>query len=198
MRNPFGFNTKQFIETAGFAIVGGVGARALPQYAAPNYNSGLVGYAMNAAATAVIAYLSGMYTKEAGLGAAIGGTVMTVGRIVSDYFGKQLVTFSLLDPTTATASPVAAANVSTPSLSGLRQGDLHFDLRGYKQSYFDIPSNTDPKTLTVAKPWGSDLAKLQAQLMAKSKAGASGSHASGGSRPTKATAMSGGRYALTM
>jgi len=191
-KNPFGFSTPLFLETAGWAIVGGVATRVIPQQVAPNANTGPVGYAMNAFTAAGLSFLAGKYKREAGLGVALGGTVMIVGRVVSDYFGKNLVTFSLLDQSTSIATPVGVTAAPSASTQ-LSQGDLHFDLRNYKGTYFPLPSSTTGKGLTSPPPWQSDLSKLKA-LIPPAKGSTSGPTSK--NIPSKPTSLKGGRYSV--
>jgi hypothetical protein len=164
----------EFFETAGFALLGGIATRAIPQALAAQYNQGLVGYGLNAVTVAALAWLGSKWRKAAGLGIGIGGVVMLGGRIIQDYFGKQLVTFGLID--TSTGAPAGATAVTTPASAtqSLSQGDLSFDLRGYKQTFFPLPSAGSTSLATPGAPWGADIANLQTALAASSKGKGSG------------------------
>jgi hypothetical protein len=205
-RNPFGFSTPLFLETTGWAIVGGLLTRIVPQAALPNQNSGLIGYGMNGLTAAVAAWLAGQYKREAGLGVAIGGGMMIVARIVSDYLGKTLVTFGTISAdgtgTQATVTPVATTNAPAAATQSLSQGDLSFDLRDYRGTYFPLPTSTSSKDLTSTGPWKADLKKLLAAAPVQPGApGTIAMHASGkvksnvGSKPTS---LSSGRFAGIM
>jgi hypothetical protein len=194
--NPFGFTWAQFFGLAGSAIAGGVGTRAIPQLVAPNYNQGIPGYLLNLLAAGGGAYLVGLINKTWALGWAVGGTVMVVGRIVSDYAGKQLVTFAMLSPGSSVAQPTAAVAAPATAMSGLAQGDLAFDLRGlgkYAKTYFPLPSSSGAgpgqDALVQARPWTSDI-----------NAAVALTHARGGTLPkgknVSATSLRGGRYGL--
>jgi hypothetical protein len=203
-RNPFGFSTPLFLETAGWVIVGGMLTRIVPQAVLPNNNTGIVGYGLNALTGGVAAWLAGQYKREAGLGVALGSTMMLAARIVSDYFGKTLVTFGTIssaDGTTATVTPVATTNAPAAQLSGLRQGDLQFDLRDYRGTYFPLPSSTSGKDLTGKTPWTADISKLQSALTAGK--GISASTAITKTAPKsnmapKPTSLTGGRFGGVM
>lgn len=203
-RNPFGFSTPLFLETTGWAIVGGLLTRIVPQAAMPSRNSGIVGYGMNALTTGVAAWLAGKYKREAGLGVAIGGTMMIAARIVSDYFGKTLVTFGTVSTdntgTQATVTPVATTNAPAAATNSLSQGDLSFDLRDYRGTYFPLPSSTTSKDMTSPQPWANAIQKLQAAIQpAPGKGGAPSSASKGNSNiGKKPTSMSGGRYGSIM
>lgn len=204
-RNPFGFSTPVFLETAGWAIVGGMLTRIIPQAATPNMNTGPVGYIENGVVAGVLAWLAGMYKREAGLGVALGGTMMIAARIVSDYFGKTLVTFGTVqtDGSSATVTPVATTNAPATATQSLSQGDLAFDLRDYRGTYFPLPSSTINKNLTSKTPWSGDIQKLQALLTAGGKGAPAGGSSHGqapksSNMPGKPTSLKGGRYAGVM
>jgi hypothetical protein len=101
----------------------------------------------------------------------------------------------------ATVTPVATTNAPAAATQSLSQGDLAFDLRDYRGTYFPLPSSTTNKNLTSKQPWSGDITKLQNLLTAGTK----GAPASGGnSKPTssnmpnKPTSLKGGRYAGVM
>ena len=200
-KNPFGFSTPLFLETTGWAIVGGLLTRIVPQAALPNQNSGIMGYGLNGLIAAGAAWLAGMYKKEAGLGVALGGAMMITARIVSDYFGKTLVTFGTLSTDTtgtqATVTPVATTNAPASATQSLSQGDLQFDLRDYRGTYFPLPSSTSNKNLTSQQPWKGDIAKLQ-NLLTAGKGSAGGSPSGKANVGRKPTSLSGGRYGSVM
>ncbi len=208
-RNPFGFSTPLFLETTGWAIVGGLLTRIVPQAALPNQNSGPIGYLMNGITTGVAAFIAGKYKREAGLGVAIGGTMMIAARIVSDYFGKTLVTFGTVSTdntgTQATVTPVATTNAPASATQSLSQGDLSFDLRDYRGTYFPLPSSTTSKDMTSKQPWANAIQQLQTAMTPPpgkgmtAKGGAPSSASKGHSNVgTKPTSMSGGRYGSIM
>lgn len=98
-RNPFGGGAVgQTAIKAAWAIGGGILARSLPQTILGASNTGFMGYAANAATTAVAAMAAGkFFGPSASEGVIIGGAVMTVGRIVEDFLGQNLVTFAQLN-----------------------------------------------------------------------------------------------------
>lgn len=92
-------------------VVGAVGGGILSSYA-PNYllgssDTGVIGYAANAAVAIGGAWALARW-KNFSTGWLLGGLTMTVGRMFDDYFGKQIVTFNM-PVTPATASPAAPA-----------------------------------------------------------------------------------------
>lgn len=201
LRNPFGLGNTEFLETSAFALLGGIATRAIPQAIAPTYNQGLVGYGLNAVTVAALSWLGGKWRKAAGLGIGIGGVVMLGGRIIQDYFGKQLVTFGLIDTSTGTPAGATAVTAPAASTSSLSQGDLAFDLRGYKTTYFPLPS-AGSKDLTSASPWSDDISKLQSQIAAAAAKGKGGSAFKSAAPAAHSTALSGprrySRYARLM
>jgi len=194
--NPFGMRWGEFAETSAFAIVGGVASRSLPQYLLPNQNQGLVGYGLNAVTTALLAWLAGKVRPAAGKGVAIGGAVMLGGRVISDYFGKTLVTFGLVD-NSGKAQGTAAVSAPAQSTTQLGAGDLAFDLRGYKASYFPLPM-TSAKDLTYAKPWQGDINSLQAMISAGKKGASAGASHGPAGNATSTAAKTSGRYGSLM
>jgi len=189
--NPFGITWGKFAENLLEVLFGGFGARLIPQYALPSYNNGLPGYGMNVVSTAVLAYLAEMVRKGAGLPVALGGSMMTLSRIVSDKWGKTLVTFGVTDQSGATAG-TAAVTAPAATTSQLSQGDLAFDLRGYKATYFPLPTKSQ-SDLTTAVPWAGDIATLKAMIAAKGK----GAITPGAQATATSTAKS-GRYGPIM
>lgn len=146
LRNPFGRSTKDLLETGGWAIVGGVATRAVPENLLSKYNSGAIGYGLNIVTAFGGAWLVGMVLgAESAFGFAVGGVVMTAGRIVQDVFGKTVVQFSMPFGTAAGATTAAAAVPATSAVptgtSGLgRFGDPGFNLGKYVKNYgFPLP-----------------------------------------------------------
>jgi len=194
-KNPFGMTWPKLFEQAFAVLVGGFGARIIPQYALPNQNQGIAGYGLNAITTALLAALAQWFRPGSGAPVAFGGILMTVSRIVSDKWGKTLVTFGLVDQSTGAAQVQGQVAATAPALSGLRSGDLAFDLRGYMSTYFPLPTVSDKGALTTTAPWTGDLAKLQATITAmQSKGGFS----PGKMATPTSTKKSGGRYGAIM
>jgi hypothetical protein len=112
------------MKTAAWAIAGGVATRALPQMFMSQYNTGLMGYGMNLLTAAGLAWVGDRFLgANASRGILIGGLVMLGGRIISDYFGKDVVTFG-------------------GGLLGA-YGDPSFDLGLYEPNQFVVPTVSD-------------------------------------------------------
>lgn len=88
-RNPLGVGRDELM-LAGSAVVGGIGALALPAIVLPGSNTGAMGYAMNAAAALVLKYAGNMISKSVGDGFLVGGLVATGLRIAKDNFGSSI------------------------------------------------------------------------------------------------------------
>jgi hypothetical protein len=102
---------------------GFVGARALPAMVLSSQNSGWMGYALNLGT----AFLMKMFVPGGtGEDLFIGGVVATVSRIVSDNLGAQIKGLS---------------------------GDPGFTLGAYWQSYFAVPTVSDPYGRVAASPY---------------------------------------------
>lgn len=127
-RNPFGISGREIVGMSLWAIAGGVATRAIPQMLMPDQNSGFMGYAANAVTAGVLGYVGDRFIGgSAGKGILIGGLVMLGGRIISDLFGKSLVSFGDVFGTTGT--------------SGLgAHGDPSFDLGLYTPNEFVVPT----------------------------------------------------------
>jgi hypothetical protein len=121
--NPLALPLRELLPITLWGIAGGVLSRALPEMFAASYNTGVTGYGLNAAFALVGSYaLSRFVSKTAGMGWLIGGATMLVGRIVSDLFGKTLVSYG-----------------DVPGLSG----DPAFSFSGYDASSFVLPTIDD-------------------------------------------------------
>lgn len=129
--NPFGISGKDAISVALWGIAGGITARAVPQLLLKDGNTGIMGYGANALTTGIFAWAMDRFVGgNAGRGVLIGGVVMTAGRIISDLFGKTLVSFGDVFGTTGT--------------SGLgAHGDPSFDLGLYVPNEFVVPTWSD-------------------------------------------------------
>lgn len=123
--NPFGGNLGGKAIQALWAIGGGVLTRSLPQAILGDKNSGIMGYAANAATAFVSSIAAGkFFGPSAGENVLLGGIVMTAGRLIEDFLGQQLVTF---------------ANVQIPGLPSL-SGDSRYRLAGDFQNFnFPVP-----------------------------------------------------------
>lgn len=121
-----------------YAIAGGIATRSLPQALLPNQNTGIMGYGLNILTAAVGSAAITKFTKNARAGGMflLGGIVMTVGRVIDDRFGAQLVSFAAINPG------------GSPFLQGDSTYDMkvHRRLSGvYRDANFPLP--TDPLML---------------------------------------------------
>jgi hypothetical protein len=122
-RNPLAMPLRELAPVVAWSIAGGVGTRAIPEMLASSYNTGWTGYALNGAvAFGGSMALNKFAGKNAGTGWLIGGATMLVARIVSDIFGKTLVTYS--------------------DVAGL-SGDPAFSFGGYDPYAFPLPTVDD-------------------------------------------------------
>jgi hypothetical protein len=103
--------------------VGYVAARAVPAMVLPAKNSGLVGYAMNLGTAFVLKFL---LKGDMGDSLFVGGAVATVTRIVSDQLGTKIQGLS---------------------------GDPAFTMGAYWNSYFAVPTVSDPYGRVAASPY---------------------------------------------
>lgn len=138
-RNPL--DLKDNAALALWASVGGVGTRMAVQTFMPNQNSGVTGYAANAATAVVLGWIGDKFiSPRAGQGLLIGGLAGTVMRIASDTILKS--------------NPQAQ---SAAAMSGLA-GDREFALGDFQSSYFFEPSvNTGPNQVVVPPPFAAYL-----------------------------------------
>lgn len=121
---------------------GFVAARAIPAMAMSSQNSGVIGYAMNFA----VALAAKLLVKgDSGDAMFVGGTIATVSRIVSDTLGSKI--------------------------SGL-SGDPAFTLGAYWQSYYAVPTISDPYGRTLTSPYPNAAAALPPATAAAAAAGA--------------------------
>lgn len=130
-RNPLGLTGQQIMATSLWAIAGGVATRALPQIFLKEGNTGIMGYGANALTAGILAWAADRFiSRNAGQGVLLGGMVMLGGRVISDLFGKTLVSFGDVFGTTGT--------------SGLgAHGDPSFDLGLYVPNEFVVPTWSD-------------------------------------------------------
>lgn len=129
--NPLGLTGQQIMATSLWAIAGGVATRALPQIFLKEGNTGIMGYGANALTAGILAWAADRFiSRNAGQGVLLGGMVMLGGRVISDLFGKTLVSFGDVFGTTGT--------------SGLgAHGDPSFDLGIYVPNEFVVPTWSD-------------------------------------------------------
>lgn len=132
-RNPLGID-KSSLTTAGGVAVGIVGSAALPAIVLPAQNSGITGYALNAASAVALKLLGdAVLGKDFGDNALAGGLGFTLVRIVKDkipgipglsaYWNSFLPNFpAASDPYGRMASPIppalAAAGAGARGMAG--------------------------------------------------------------------------------
>ena len=96
-RNP-SFLNNEILGLSGGAIVAGLGARILPQMVAAQYNTGYMGYAIDAATGFVISRFGLRYVnRNWEMGGYVGTVLSVVSRIVSEKFGGAIFTSGLGD-----------------------------------------------------------------------------------------------------
>jgi hypothetical protein len=102
---------------------GYVAARAVPAMVLPGQNTGIMGYALNA----ITAFVMKMVIPgQTGDDLFVGGAVATVTRIVSDNLGAKIQGLS---------------------------GDPTFTMGAYWQSYFAVPTVSDPYGRSAGSPY---------------------------------------------
>jgi hypothetical protein len=122
---------RELVPTALWAIAGGVATRAIPQLLLKDSNTGIMGYGANALTAVALSWAAERFAgANAAKGILIGGAVMLGGRLVSDFFGKTLVSFGDVFGTTGTSGLGAA-------------GDPSFDLGVYTPGEFVVPTWSD-------------------------------------------------------
>jgi hypothetical protein len=116
-------------ETAG-AVVNGIATRMVPQMLLGANNTGIVGYAANAATGLVGAWLASKLSPKVGHGALLGAAVAVASRILSDTMGQN-------------------------ALGGGMSGDMGGDLGFYVNSAYPLPqASNGPLMLTAGVPGG--------------------------------------------
>lgn len=95
--NPFlPVTGRELLYVSGGALAGGLGARIIPENTPgiSKYNSGFAGYALNLVSGYAVAKAIGwLFGPKAEEGALAGTILMTGSRIVSDNFGRTIVSF---------------------------------------------------------------------------------------------------------
>lgn len=149
-RNPLALGGRELIPTALWAIAGGVATRAIPQLLLKDSNTGIFGYGANALTAVALSWAAERFvSSNAGKGVLIGGAVMLGGRLISDFFGKSLVSFGDVFGTTGT--------------SGLgAHGDPSFDLGLYTPGEFVVPTVSTGENQMVNYPFWNAGAALPA------------------------------------
>lgn len=130
-RNPIGLQPGELTRII-TASGGYVAARAIPALALPGQNTGIMGYALNAATALAMKMI---VPGQTGSDLFVGGAVATVTRIVSDTMGAKIAGLS---------------------------GDPTFTLGAYWQSYFAVPTVSDPYGRVAASPYPPQIAAVAA------------------------------------
>jgi hypothetical protein len=118
-RNPNGVAGMSMTDLLWMVGGGGVNfliARSGPQMLLPQFNTGIVGYGLDAAFGAVGAWGIGKFNRRAGIGAWVGLGLALISRFVSENFGA-----------------------GTAAATGGMSGDLDFDLGYYVSQPFPFP-----------------------------------------------------------
>ena len=92
-RNPSSFRSvgvKNLVVGGLWGTAGAIVTRAVPGYVASSYNTGPVGYLMNAITAVAASFLAGFFGPEAAIGAGIGGFAAIGLRIIQDYGGGNI------------------------------------------------------------------------------------------------------------
>jgi len=154
-RNPLALGGRELVPTALWAIAGGVATRAIPQLLLKDSNTGIMGYGANALTAVALSWAAERFAgPNAGKGILIGGAVMLGGRLISDFFGKSLVSFGDVFGTTGTSGMGA-------------HGDPSFDLGLYTPGEFVVPTWSDGVMQRQSYPfWNSGAAMPPASLAA--------------------------------
>lgn len=97
-RNPGVVSTfTSVLPVAGYAIAGAVATAAIPDMILGKNNSGVVGYAADAATAVALSMIGGATLGgNARDGLLIGGAVRVVSRLIGDLMGRQILTVSPL------------------------------------------------------------------------------------------------------
>jgi hypothetical protein len=138
--------------------VGYVAARAVPAMVLPGKNTGLIGYAMNLATAFALKFV---LKGDMGDSMFVGGAVATVTRVVSDQLGTKIQGLS---------------------------GDPSFTMGAYWQSYFAVPTVSDPYGRVASSPYP------QPALPPAAPGGMSGYAGAAGARATSTGRFTAGRF----
>lgn len=121
-KNPLGVSGADIGEIA-YVSAGYVAGRAVPAMLLSSYNTGIVGYLLNAATGVALKMVVG---GNVGHALMIGGIAAGITRFVSDSFGAKIQGLS---------------------------GDPAFTLGAYWTSYFAVPTVSDPYGRVAASPY---------------------------------------------
>jgi len=143
-RNPLGVSGADVGEIA-WVSLGYVAGRAVPAMLLSQYNTGIVGYLLNAATGVAAKMIVGGGVGHALL---VGGIASAVTRFVSDSFGANIKGLS---------------------------GDPAFTLGAYWNSFFAVPTVSDPYGRVAASPYPAPV--IAAPATVKGYMGAAGARA---------------------
>lgn len=141
-----------------WGTVGYVAARAVPAMALPSKNTGILGYAMNLGTALVLKFV---LKGDVGDSMFIGGTIATATRIISDNLGTKIQGLS---------------------------GDPAFTMGAYWNSYFAVPTVSDPYGRVAASPYPAPA------LPAPAAGGMSGYGGAAGARAVSTGRFTAGRF----
>jgi hypothetical protein len=127
--------------------VGYVVARAVPAMVMSAQNTGVIGYVMNLGTALILKFV---LRGDAGDSMFVGGAVATVTRIVSDQLGTKIQGLS---------------------------GDPAFRLGAYWNSYFAVPTVSDPYGRVAASPYPQPVPVIAPTAGMHGYAGAAGARA---------------------
>lgn len=137
-RNPFGVsNVSGLVKDVLYAGAGAVGTRLIPNLLLKDSNTGIMGYAANAATAVALGFIAEKIGGPAAQqNVLIGGGVAIVARVFEDYLGSSLSAYTV---------PQGLLGVGA-------YGDSAYDLKGmggvYTPSYFSVPTISGPNLST--------------------------------------------------
>lgn len=127
--NPLGIpSLKSVAKNTAVAIGAGVLSRSVPQAVLGVKNTGIAGYAANAATAVAVAAITEKLLPGTGEAALLGGAVMLAGRILNEQLGRSFVEFSEI-------------NLPLPKLAG-----------EFRESGFVVPYSSLPGGRVVVCP----------------------------------------------
>lgn len=140
-----------------WGTVGYVAARAVPAMALPAQNSGIMGYAMNLGVALALKFV---LKGDMGDSLFVGGVIATGTRVISDNLGTKIQGLS---------------------------GDPAFTMGAYWNSYFAVPTVSDPYGRVQASPY-------PAPALPPAAPGMSGYAGAAGARATSTGRFTAGRF----
>jgi hypothetical protein len=134
-RNPIlGVSTGDLITETAAAVASGVATRVVPQMFLGANNSGLIGYAANAATALAASWAAGRMSSRLGHAALLGGAVAIASRILSDTMGQNALGGGLSGDLGGEMGFYIPSNyvLPTASAAGMRQAEqqLSWNLPG--------------------------------------------------------------------